>query len=338
MSFLWGSIRWIVAITIVCWAVFIISMVIDRRRYQNAIYFSSGVLSLLVLLGSVCGKALSSACIILLFLILATVPKVLMEGGLRGNSGGERKTLSNYLAIIIGAVILLVEVAALLFFLTAKVGFELYRISTILVFFGVTIFYASMLLLAFLLFSWVLGKLPKKTDFDYIIVNGDRLLPDGSLSDSQRRILNKTIEVYKADPTPPMVIASGGRMDGDTVAEGEVMSQYLRENEIPQEHIQTELLSTNDRENIENSKDIIDKRGGGSYIALVTDCYSVYRNASYSRKLGMDVVGIGASVRKEDRAVTILREFFAFHQEPKRLALSVAGWAVCSVVVLLFVL
>ena len=80
MAFLWGSIRWIVAITIVCWAVFIISMVIDRRRYQNAIYLSASVLSLLILLGSVCGKALSSICLIILFLILATVPKVLVEG------------------------------------------------------------------------------------------------------------------------------------------------------------------------------------------------------------------------------------------------------------------
>jgi len=218
MAFLWGSIRWIVAITIVCWAVFIISMVIDRRRYQNAIYLSASVLSLLILLGSVCGKALSSICLIILFLILATVPKVLVEGGLRGNSRGQKKTAGNYLAIVIGAVILLVEVAALLFFLTAKVGFELYKLSTVLVFLGVTIFYLSLLLLAFMLFSWALGKLPKKNDFDYLIVNGDHLLPDGSLSDGQKRILNKAIEVYRADPTPPVVIASGGRMDGDSVA------------------------------------------------------------------------------------------------------------------------
>ena len=166
MAFLWGSIRWIVAITIVCWAVFIISMVIDRRRYQNAIYFSASVLSLLVLLGSVCGKALSSICLIILFLILATVPRVLVEGGLRGNSRGQKKTAGNYLAIVIGAVILLVEVAALLFFLTAKVGFELYRLSTVLVFLGVTIFYLSLLLLAFMVFSWALGKLPKKNDYE----------------------------------------------------------------------------------------------------------------------------------------------------------------------------
>lgn len=338
MAFLWGSIRWIVAITIVCWAVFIISMVIDRRRYQNAIYFSASVLSLLVLLGSVCGKALSSICLIILFLILATVPKVLVEGGLRGNSRGQKKTAGNYLAIVIGAVILLVEVAALLFFLTAKVGFELYRLSTVLVFLGVTIFYLSLLLLAFMVFSWALGKLPKKNDYDYLIVNGDHLLPDGSLSDGQKRILNKTIEVYRADPTPPVVIASGGRMDGDPVAEGEVMSMYLREHDIPKENIRTELLSTNDKENVEYSKRIIDEAGGGKYIAFITDCYSVYRNASYSRKLGMDVVGIGATVRKEDRAIAILREFVAFHSEPKRLSLAVAGWAVTAVVVLLVLL
>ena len=173
MAFLWGSIRWIVAITIVCWAVFIISMVIDRRRYQNAIYLSASVLSLLILLGSVCGKALSSICLIILFLILATVPKVLVEGGLRGNSRGQKKTAGNYLAIVIGAVILLVEVAALLFFLTAKVGFELYKLSTVLVFLGVTIFYLSLLLLAFMLFSWALGKLPKKNDFVAIDLGTD---------------------------------------------------------------------------------------------------------------------------------------------------------------------
>ena len=338
MAFLWGSIRWIVAITIVCWAVFIISMVIDRRRYQNAIYLSASVLSLLILLGSVCGKALSSICLIILFLILATVPKVLVEGGLRGNSRGQKKTAGNYLAIVIGAVILLVEVAALLFFLTAKVGFELYKLSTVLVFLGVTIFYLSLLLLAFMLFSWALGKLPKKNDFDYLIVNGDHLLPDGSLSDGQKRILNKAIEVYRADPTPPVVIASGGRMDGDPVAEGEIMSMYLREHDIPQENIRTELLSTNDKQNVEYSKRIIDDAGGGRYIAFITDCYSVYRNASYSKKLGMDVVGIGATVRKEDRAIAILREFAAFHAEPKRLSLAVAGWAVTAVVVLLVLL
>ena len=52
----------------------------------------------------------------------------------------------------------------------------------------------------------------------------------------------------------------------------------------------------------------------------------------------MDVVGIGATVRKEDRAIAILREFVAFHSEPKRLSLAVAGWAVTAVVVLLVLL
>lgn len=339
MSFIWGSLRWLVVITIVCWAIFIISMVIDRRRYQNAIYFSAGVLSLLITIGSVGGKVLSSICLILLFVILATVPRILMAGGLSKEQRGTKKTAGNYLAIVIGAILLIVEVIALIFFLTVKVGFTVYSISYVVLFLGVTILYGSLLLLAFVLLSYILQKLPKRTDFDYIIVDGDHLLSDGSLSESQRKILNKTIDVYHADPTTPTIIASGGRMKGDVMAEGEVMKRYLVEHDIPAEQIETELLSSNDKENVEYSKQIIDKKGDGKYVALVTDAYSVYRNASYGKDLGMDIVGIGAAMSKQNQSVRILSEFLSvFSQKPKRIALAVAGWALSAVLLLLVVL
>lgn len=338
MSFIWGSLKWLVVITIVCWAIFIISMIIDRRRYQNAIYFSAGVISLLITIGSVSGKVLSSICLILLFVLLATVPRILMAGGLSKATRGTKKTAKNYLALVLGAVILIVEVIALIFFLTVKVGFELYRISYIALFLGVTILYVSLLLLAFMLLSYVLQKLPKRTDFDYIIVDGDHLLSDGSLSDSQKKILDKTISVYNADPSSPTIIASGGRMKGDTMAEGEIMKRYLVEHSIPNDKVETELLSSNDKQNVEYSKQIIDKKGDGNYIALVTDAYSVYRNASYGKELGMDVVGIGAPVKKEDRAVRILSEFVKVFSAPKRAAFAVAGWALSAVLLLLVVL
>ena len=338
MSFIWGSLRWLVAITVVCWAIFIISMIIDRRRYQNAIYFSAGVISLLITIGSVTGKVLSSICLILLFVLLATVPRILMASGLSKETRGTKKTAKNYLALVVGVVILIVEVIALIFFLTVDVGFKIYKVSYVLMFLGVTILYGSLLLLAFMLLSYVLQKLPKRTDFDYIIVDGDHLLSDGSLSDSQKKILDKTISVYHADPSAPTIIASGGRMKGDIMAEGEIMKRYLTEHSIPADKVETELLSSNDKENVEYSKQIIDKKGDGNYIALVTDAYSVYRNASYGKELGMDIVGIGAPVKKEDRAVRILSEFVQVFSTPKRAAFAVAGWAVSAVLLLLVVL
>ena len=114
MAFLWGSIRWIVAITIVCWAVFIISMVIDRRRYQNAIYFSASVLSLLVLLGSVCGKALSSIIVAVVRKFVLLIPLIYIIPALV-----EDKTTAVYMAEPV-ADLLAVTFTTILFYFQFK--------------------------------------------------------------------------------------------------------------------------------------------------------------------------------------------------------------------------
>ena len=155
------------------------------------------------------------------------------------------------------------------------------------------------------------------------IWNGDRL------SRLLRDRLDKAIEVYRKDPTPPVLIPSGGQGGDETVSEAEAMRQYLLERGIPERDILPEDASKTTLENLSFSKRILDGREGRKYTALVTSNYHVYRALRYCRRIGLKCTGIGSRVAFYYWPSALIREFIAIHTEKKHAALFILGWLVC---------
>jgi uncharacterized SAM-binding protein YcdF (DUF218 family) len=179
-----------------------------------------------------------------------------------------------------------------------------------------------------MIYSLFLMIIPRRTDFDYLIIHGAGLIDGNRVSKLLAERLDKAIDVYSKDPTPTIMIPSGGKGGNETVSEARAMADYLIEKGIPEDRIVLEDRSTTTLENIEFSKDIMDRRGGGRYIALVTSNYHVYRALRYSRRLGMKCTGIGSHVAFYYWPSALIREYIAIHTEPKHLVSFVLGWAI----------
>lgn len=142
---------------------------------------------------------------------------------------------------------------------------------------------------------------------------------------------DEAIDVYHKDPTPPVMIPSGGQGADETVSEARAMADYLLGKGIPEEKIILEDRSTTTYENLLNSKSIIDSRADGHYIALVTSNYHVYRALRHCRKIGLECTGIGSRVAFYYWPSALIREYIAVHAEPKHLVMFIAGWLACIV-------
>ena len=98
---------------------------------------------------------------------------------------------------------------------------------------------------------------------------------------------------------------------------------------IPEEKILLEDKSATTRENILNSKALIDRRDGRKKTALVSSNYHVYRALRYCRKIGLKCTGIGSHVAFYYWPSALIREFIAVHREKKHLITLILGWVLC---------
>ena len=199
---------------------------------------------------------------------------------------------------------------------------------------SISIIYLSLSFLIFMIYVLFLQIVPKKRDFDYVIIHGAGLLEGNRVSKLLSDRIDKAIEVYHKDPTPPVMIPSGGQGTDETVSEARAMADYLLSKGIPEEKIIPEDKSTTTYENLLNSKSIIDGRADGHYIALVTSNYHVYRALRHCRKIGLECTGIGSRVAFYYWPSALIREYIAVHAEPKHLVMFIAGWLACILPIL----
>ena len=175
-------------------------------------------------------------------------------------------------------------------------------------------------------YTLLLQIIPRKRDFDYVIIHGSGLLRGKEVSKLLSDRIDKGIEVYHKDPTPPILIPSGGKGSDEEISEAEAMEKYLLDHGIPQDHIIREDRSGTTRENLIFSKKIIDERGGNPYVALVTSNYHVYRALSLCDDIGLECTGIGAHVAAYYWPSALIREFAAIMSRKKNLLIFAAGW------------
>lgn len=322
------------------WILLVVSFIIDRSRYRNCYLLFLALASTVFALTFLAGEHQKAVLVVMMITILVAlliVPIFLICNGVVMIKR-EGRSLANLLSLFFGIIIALGEIATLAAVLIPVFGgkdwiFEtsLRRINRISVFFSVTVIYISMCFLVFMIYCVFLQIIPRKRDFDYVIIHGAGLLDGDRVSKLLADRLDKAIEVYQKDPTPPIMIPSGGKGSDETISEAEAMARYLIGKGIPPEKIIKEDRSLTTFENIKFSKRIIDSREGSKYTVLVTSNYHVYRALRYCRKNKLKCTGVGSHVAFYYWPSALIREFIAVHSEKKHLITFIIGWVLCMI-------
>lgn len=323
-------------IALILWALFAASFFWDRSRYRNchllffAILFSyfglfltAGENDRLGLLVITFAAVVLTLLIAPIFLIINGIVMIRREG----------HSLGNLLSLGLGLAIGVGEFATALAVLMPTISFTIWdgenyllEISGFSMFLSCSVLYFSMSFVVFMLYCIFLMIVPRKRDFDYVIIHGAGLLGGDRVSKLLADRLDKAIEVYQMAPVPPVLIPSGGKGSDETISEAEAMAGYLQEKGIPADRIIREDQSTTTFENLANSKAIIDAQGGSRHTALVTSNYHVYRALRYCHRIGLKCVGIGSHVAFYYWPSALIREFIAVHAEKKHFIVLMVGW------------
>ena len=321
-------------LTLASWGVFGYSFVKDRSRYRNCYLLFLAIIVTVFSATFLAEERQVEALVVVFFIVLIavlSVPLFLMYNGIV-MLRKEGRSLANLLSLGLGLVIGIGEIATFaivllpLFSSGAFNDQQLTALELASMLISQTVLYFSLSFLAFMLYTLFLMIIPGKRDFDYVIIHGAGLLEGGRVSKLLADRLDKAISVYQKDPTPPVLIPSGGKGSDEMMSEAEAMAGYLMDKGIPEEKIIKEDQSKTTLENLKNSKAIIDEQPGPKYTALVTSNYHVYRALRYCRKIGLKCTGIGSHVAFYYWPSALIREFIAINVEKKHLLFMLLGW------------
>ena len=204
----------------------------------------------------------------------------------------------------------------------------------------------SFTFMALLFYSWVYRLLPRRRQYDYIIIHGaglDGPRPTPLLAGR----IDKALELWNKQHQHGKFVVSGGQGADEIVSEAQAMRDYLLEKGVPAAAILMEDKSTTTWENLRYSLAIInadrttgvgatsaatvasrdvttaasdastsDASGtvasnGDFTTAVVTSDFHVFRCAEYAHNLGIKADGIGSHTKGWYWPTAFIREFIA---------------------------
>lgn len=205
----------------------------------------------------------------------------------------------------------------------------------------------SFTFMALLFYSWVYRLLPRRRQYDYIIIHGaglDGPRPTPLLAGR----IDKALELWNKQHQHGKFVVSGGQGADEIVSEAQAMRDYLLEKGVPGDAILMEDKSTTTWENLRYSLAVInadratgvdatssaavassgdvtttasdastsDASGtvasnGDFTTAVVTSDFHVFRCAEYAHNLGIKADGIGSHTKGWYWPTAFIREFIA---------------------------
>ena len=204
----------------------------------------------------------------------------------------------------------------------------------------------SFTFVALLFYSWVYRMLPRRRQYDYIIIHGaglDGPRPTPLLAGR----IDKALELWNKQHQHGKFVVSGGQGADEVVSEAQAMRDYLLEKGVPADAILMEDKSTTTWENLRYSLAIInadratgvdatssaavasrdvttaasdastsDASGTAASssdftTAVVTSDFHVFRCAEYAHNLGIKADGIGSHTKGWYWPTAFIREFIA---------------------------
>lgn len=173
--------------------------------------------------------------------------------------------------------------------------------------------YVAFTFSALILYSWLYRRLPRRREYDYVVVHGAGLSGRRPTPLLAAR-LDKGVALWKAAGKRAIIIVSGGQGSDEEVPEAQAMRDYLIETrDVPSDAIIMEARSTTTMENLRNSKGIMDARSGmGNYrCVVVTSDYHVFRAVEYAHVIGLAADGVGSKTARYYWPTAFIREYVA---------------------------
>ncbi|MCR5795195.1 MAG: YdcF family protein [Solobacterium sp.] len=314
----------------VCWALMIVSAIYRPQRYSNSILlmFTLAVTVVFIagFLGDYAGVFLL-VCFALAMLVLLLVPVLLILNGIQMIKR-ESLSLAHVLSLCLGVFVGTGEIGAFVYVLAMNGSYGTGKLDYWVLLLVFTVFYFSLLVLCFVLYSVFMQIMPHRMNFNYVIIHGCGLLGGERMTKLLSSRVDKAVEIYGKCRKKPMLIPSGGQGPDEKISEAEAMRRYLLEKGIPEEKILVEDRSATTRENILNSKEIIGSREGPKKTALISSNYHVYRCLRIARDLGFRCTGIGADVALYYWPSALIREFIAVFVNRSFLIRAMIGYVI----------
>ena len=300
-------------ILVILWLTVIILAVWKPQRYFNSILLMGACAFTMLFITSLFGDKMVDAmmvCFWIVVLALFTVPVMLVINGiviLRR----EARSFKNMLSLLLGIVIAIGEIAGVIYVLQLADAIDIYDANIFILFVFATVFYFSCLILSFVVYTVFIEILPHRMNFDFIIIHGSGLINGDTMTKLLTNRVDKAIEVFNKCGRKPVLIPSGGKGPDESISEALAMKNYLIEHGIPEDKIVLEDRSATTKENLCNSKEIIDSYSGKRKTALVSSSYHIYRCLRFAKEIEMKCVGIGAKVTFYYWPSAVIREFVA---------------------------
>ena len=184
---------------------------------------------------------------------------------------------------------------------------------------GVTILvaYLECILIGTIVFGIKAARHVPPYDRDYMVILGCQTRSDGTptplLGARIDRALEFAAEQKKASGHDLVFIPSGGQGPDEPVSEACSIRNYLISMGVSNDRIIEEDMSTNTRENMKNSMDLINTLSDtrAPKIAFSTTNYHVFRAGLIASELGMDAEGVGSPTKRYFWVNAFIREFVA---------------------------
>ena len=313
------------------WGVTILCTLLRPQRYFNSFLLMFAIFVTMIFAAGFfphdTGSYFLLACFLLVMLALFLVPVLLIINGIqmiRKESFSPAHILSLALGIIVG----IGEIAAVCYVLGLSESIDISNANGWILFIVFTVFYFSYLVLSFVLYSVFIQIMPHRMNFNYVVIHGCGLAGGERVTRLLAGRVDKAIAIYNKCRIKPVIIPSGGRGSDEKVSEAEALKDSLVSHGIPEESIVLEDRSSTTRENLLNSKAIIDTGQGGKKTALVSSNYHIYRCLKIAREVGLKCTGIGSDVAFYYWPSALIREFIAVFLSRKFFIWAMIGYLV----------
>lgn len=250
--------------------------------------------------------------IMIILVVLLSAMFLVYNGIILLRKEGLSKT--NLLSLSMGIMIIMfIILMYVIFTANSKIFYEsiLVNISFIFVIFSYLLFGCAFM--GFLLYSILYLAIPKKKNYDFIIIHGAGLKEGKYVTPLLKLRIDKAVEAFKKSKNPNIkLIVSGGQGSDEEISEAQAMANYiLEETDIPSDKIILEDKSTTTYENLLFSKEHGERLVENPKFLFVTNNYHVYRTGAYAKKIGLDGDGLGCQTARYYIPSAFIREFIA---------------------------
>ncbi len=192
--------------------------------------------------------------------------------------------------------------------------------------------YISFLLVSYVLYAFIYGRITGLRRADFVVVLGSGLAGGDRVPPLLAGRLERGLRVHQAlarrRPASPVVIVSGGKGSDEQISEAEAMARYLIERGLPADQIIREDQSRTTEENLTFSQAIMARSVPGYRCIIVTSNYHVFRAAIIARRLRVNGQVTGARTAGYYWPTAMLREFAAVF-----LSYRLVNFAICVLIV-----